>query len=117
MSSNHPSPRDVARPFTPELSALIEDPLFSRVWERPGLSKRDRSLITVAALIVLYRPEQLPAHLRMAIANGVTKTELSEAITHLAFYGGYPASVSASGIAHETLGNLDDGQPLEPVGG
>jgi len=117
MSSDHPSPRDVARPFTPELSALIEDPLFSRVWERPGLSKRDRSLITVAALVVLYRPEQLPAHLHMAIANGVTKAELSEAITHLAFYGGYPASVSASGIAHEALGNLDDAQPGEPVGG
>jgi 4-carboxymuconolactone decarboxylase len=104
MSSNHPSPRDVARPFTPELSALIEDPLFSRVWERPGLSKRDRSLITVAALVVLYRPEQLPTHLRMAN-------------THLAFYGGYPAAVSASGIAHETLGNLDDGHPGEPAGG
>jgi 4-carboxymuconolactone decarboxylase len=117
MSSNHPSPRDVARPFTPELSALIEDPLFSRVWERAGLSKRDRSLITVAALIVLYRPEQLPAHLRMAIANGVTKTELSEVITHLAFYGGYPAAVSASGIAHETLGNLDDEPPGGPAGG
>jgi 4-carboxymuconolactone decarboxylase len=117
MSSNHPSPRDVARPFTPELSALIEDPLFSRVWERPGLSKRDRSLITVAALVVLYRPEQLPAHLRMAIANGVTKTELSEAITHLAFYGGYPASVSASAIAHETLGKLEDEHPGGPAGG
>jgi 4-carboxymuconolactone decarboxylase len=58
---------------------------------------------------VLYRPEQLPAHLRMAIANGLTKSELSEAITHLAFYGGYPAAVSASGIAHETLGSLDEG--------
>ena len=85
MSSNHPTPRDVARPFTPALSALIEDPLFSQVWERPGLSKRDRSLITVAALVVLYRPEQLPAHLRMAIANGLTKSELSEAITHTRF--------------------------------
>ena len=87
------------------------------MWERPGLSKRDRSLITVAALVVLYRPEQLPAHLRMAIANGVTKTELSEAITHLAFYGGYPASVSASAIAHETLGKLEDEHPGGPAGG
>jgi 4-carboxymuconolactone decarboxylase len=53
----------------------------------------------------------------MAIANGVTKTELSEAITHLAFYGGYPASVSASGIAHETLGKLEDEHPGGPAGG
>ena len=60
MSSNHPSPRDVARPFTPELSALIEDPLFSRVWERPGLSKRDRSLITVAALLFSTVPSSSP---------------------------------------------------------
>src|ERR1700685_192789 len=101
----------------PKLLELTEKVLFGDVWERPGLSKRDRSLITVAALIVLYRPEQLPAHLRMAIANGVTKTELSEAITHLAFYGGYPASVSASGIAHETLGNVDDGPPGGLTGG
>jgi 4-carboxymuconolactone decarboxylase len=113
MSSKNQSPREVARPFTPELHALIEDPLFRQVWERPGLSKRDRSLITVAALVVLYRPEQLPAHLCAAIANGVTRAELSEAITHLAFYGGFPAAVSASGIAHETLGALDDEQMKE----
>jgi 4-carboxymuconolactone decarboxylase len=100
-------PRDRARAFTPELSALVEDPLFAKVWERPGLSKRDRSLITVAALVVLYRPEQLRAHLRRARDNGVTKEELSEAITHLAFYGGFPAAISASSIAAEILGALE----------
>jgi 4-carboxymuconolactone decarboxylase len=102
-------PRDRARAFTPELAALVDDPLFSEVWERPGLSKRDRSLITVAALVVLYRPEQLPAHLVRARENGVTKQELSEAITHLAFYGGFPAAISASSIALEALGALDAG--------
>ena len=100
-------PRDRARPFTPQLAALVDDPLFAQVWERSGLSKRDRSLITVAALVVLYRPEQLAAHLIRARDNGVTKEELSEAITHLAFYGGFPAAISASAIAHDTLGALD----------
>ena len=64
-------------------------------------------LITVAALVVLYRPEQLRAHLRRARDNGVTKEELSEAITHLAFYGGFPAAISASSIAAEILGALE----------
>jgi 4-carboxymuconolactone decarboxylase len=94
-------------PLTPQLAALVDDPLFARVWERSGLSKRDRSLITVAALVVLYRPEQLAAHLIRARDNGVTKEELSEAITHLAFYGGFPTAISASAIAHEALGALD----------
>jgi 4-carboxymuconolactone decarboxylase len=102
-----PRPRDRARPFTPQLTALVDDPL-ARVWERPGLSKHDRSLITVAALVVLHRPEELAAHLVRARENGVTKKELSEAITHLAFYGGFPAGISASAIAHDTLGALDD---------
>jgi 4-carboxymuconolactone decarboxylase len=102
-----PLPRDRARPFTPQLADWIDDPLFARVWERPGLSKRDRSLITVAALVVLYRPEQLASHLVRARENGVTKEELSEAISHLAFYGGFPAAVSASAIAHDKLGALD----------
>ncbi len=100
-------PRDRARAFTPQLAALVDDPLFSHVWERPGLSKRDRSLITVAALVALYRPEQLPAHLTRALENGVTKQELSEVIAHLAFYAGFPAAISASGLASETLGALD----------
>src|SRR5580698_10134390 len=101
-------PRDRARAFTPALAALVDDPLFARVWDRPGLSKRDRSLITVAALVVLYRPDELPAHLARACENGVTKEELSEAITHLAFYGGFPAAISASAIANDTLGALDE---------
>jgi 4-carboxymuconolactone decarboxylase len=99
-------PRDKAKPFTPALAAFVDDPLFSKVWASEGLSKRDRSLITVAALVVLYRPGELGAHLQRAVANGLTKEELSEAITHLAFYGGFPAAISASVIANETLGPL-----------
>jgi 4-carboxymuconolactone decarboxylase len=81
--------------FAPKLVELTDDVLFGDVWERPGLSKRDRSLITVATLVALYRPEQLPGHLRRAIDNGLTEDELIEAITHLAFYAGWPSAMSA----------------------
>ena len=101
-------PRDRARPFTPYLASFVDDPLFTEIWERPGLSKRDRSLVTVAVLIGQSRPNELGAHLRRALDNGVTKQELSEVITHLAFYAGFPSAISASALANETLG------PLEP---
>jgi 4-carboxymuconolactone decarboxylase len=79
----------------PKLVELTDQVLFGDVWERPELSPRDRSLITVSALVALYRLEQLPAHLRRALANGVTEQELGEAITHLAFYAGWPSAMSA----------------------
>ena len=97
------SPREAARPFTPKLSALSESPLYDKVWEDADLSKRDRSLITVAALVCLGRMDELPAHLHRAIGNGVTETELAAAITHLAFYAGFPAAISASAVANHTL--------------
>ncbi|NMH97027.1 carboxymuconolactone decarboxylase family protein [Pseudonocardia acidicola] len=102
--TEHVSPRDAARAFTPQLSDLVDSPLFDTVWADPTLSPRDRSIATVAALVVLHRPEQLPAHLQRARANGVTRDELAALITHLAFYGGFPAAISASAIAQETLG-------------
>ncbi len=80
--------------LAPKLVDLTENVLFGDVWERPELSKRDRSLITVAALVSLYRTEQLGFHLRRAIENGVTQDELVEAITHLAFYAGWPSAVT-----------------------
>jgi 4-carboxymuconolactone decarboxylase len=78
------SPREAARAFTPGLSDLVASPLYDRVWEDPDLSKRDRSLVTVAALIAMGRREELPAHLRRAEEHGVTRAELSALITHLA---------------------------------
>ena len=92
-------PRERLRPVVPKLIDLTEKVLFGDVWERPGLSKRDRSLITVAALVALYRPEQLRGHLERALGNGVTKDEISELITHLAFYSGWPTAISAAGLA------------------
>ena len=87
--------------FESKLSELSRQVLFGDVWERPELSKRDRSLVTVAALTAMHRPDQLRFHLGRAIENGVTEQELIEAITHLAFYAGWPSEVTAVMIAKE----------------
>ena len=93
------SARDEVRPVVPKLIELSERVLYADVWERPGLSKRDRSLITVAALVALYRSDQLRGHIERALANGVTREEIGEAITHLAIYAGWPAAMTAARIA------------------
>jgi len=89
--------------FAPKLVDLTDRVLFGEVWERPELSKRDRSLVTVAALIALNRPEQLRFHLNKALDNGLKKEELIEVITHLAFYSGWPNAMSAIMIAKEVF--------------
>jgi alkylhydroperoxidase/carboxymuconolactone decarboxylase family protein YurZ len=103
VSAQDVSPREMARAFTPKLTQLEEHPLYSDVWTDKTLSARDRSIATVAAVVALYRPEELPAQLRRAIVNGVTRDELSALITHVAFYAGFPAAISASAIAARTL--------------
>ena len=90
--------------FAPKLVELTDEVLFGDVWERAELSKRDRSLATVAALIAMNRPDQLRSHLRIARENGLTQEELIETITHLAFYAGWPNAVSAIGVAKEVFG-------------
>ncbi|HTT22757.1 MAG TPA: carboxymuconolactone decarboxylase family protein [Candidatus Sulfotelmatobacter sp.] len=87
--------------FAPKLVDLTDRVLFDDVWERKELSKRDRSLITVAVLIALNRPDQLRFHLNYAVQNGVKQEELIEVITHLAFYAGWPSAMSATLIAKE----------------
>jgi 4-carboxymuconolactone decarboxylase len=89
--------------IAPKLADLTDNVLFADVWERPGLSKRDRSLATVAALIAMNRPDQLRSHLARARDNGLTEQELIEAITHLAFYAGWPSAVTAVGVAREVF--------------
>jgi 4-carboxymuconolactone decarboxylase len=95
--------RDKVRSFAPKLIELTETVLFGDVWERPGLSKRDRSLITVATLVALNRTEQLRGHLERAFGNGVTEAEIVELITHLAFYSGWPTAMSAALVAKEVV--------------
>lgn len=89
--------------FSPKLVELTDRVLFDDVWERKELSKRDRSLITVAALIALNRPDQLRFHLNYAVENGVRKEELIEAITHLAFYSSWPNAMNAIVVAKEVF--------------
>lgn len=81
--------------------------LYGEVWEREGLSKRDRSLLTVAALMTANRHQQLEAHLGLALKNGVTREELGEALLHLAFYSSWPASVTASRMLLDVVNKQD----------
>jgi 4-carboxymuconolactone decarboxylase len=100
------TPLEIARSVAPKLAQLTDDVLFADVWERPGLSKRDRSMITIASLVALNRPEQLRLHLRRGLANGVTEAEIGEMLTHLAFYAGWPAALSAVVTAGEVFDAL-----------
>ncbi|MEV0092350.1 carboxymuconolactone decarboxylase family protein [Streptomyces sp. NPDC050738] len=88
------APRELAE-IAPKLVEVTDEVLFGDIWERPGLSPRDRSLVTVSVLAALYRGEQLPYHLGKALENGLSVEELSEAITHLAFYAGWPNAMTA----------------------
>lgn len=89
--------------INPKLAELTDNVLFGDVWARPGLTPRDRSLATVSALIAMNRPDQLRSHLARARENGLTEAELIEAITHLAFYAGWPSGVTASQVAREVF--------------
>ncbi len=89
--------------IAPKFAELTDDVLFRDVWARPGLSQRDRSLITVSALIAMNRPDQLRGHLARARQNGLSDAELIEATTHLAFYSGWPNAVMAIGVAREVF--------------
>ena len=91
--------------IAPKLAQLTDDVLFGDVWERPQLSKRDRSLITCAALVATGKVEQLSFHFPRALENGVTQEEIVELITHLAFYAGWPSAMSAITKAKELFGS------------
>jgi len=103
MADEKPVRRNPYADIAPALGDYTDKVLFGDVWERPELSKRDRSLITVATLVALYRTNELPFHLKRALENGVTKDELIELITHLAFYAGWPSANTAIGIARQVF--------------
>lgn len=94
--------------FAPEMVRLTDDVLFGQVWTRPELSARDRSLVTIAALVAGGNGEQLVGHLARARENGLTEEELIEAITHLAFYAGWPKAVSAMNVAKKVFRGEQD---------
>lgn len=105
MTTSQPqaTPPSALQEIAPKLADLTANVLFGDVWERPGLSKRDRSLITVGVLTALYRTDQLRGHIGRALDNGVTQEEISELITHLAFYGGWPVAVNAATVAKQVF--------------
>jgi len=105
MSKQPTAAQKMIGDFAPKLAELTDRVLFDDVWERKELSKRDRSLVTVAALVAMNRPDQLRFHLNFAVQNGVGKEELIEAITHLAFYSGWPNAMSAIMVAKEVFAN------------
>ena len=91
----------------PGLNHYTQSILYDEVWERPGLSKRDRSLITIAALIAMNRPDQIPGHMEVGLENGLTREELGEMITHLAFYASWPNAVSAARKLLDLVNEMD----------
>lgn len=100
-SNARPTAQAVMKEVAPHLAELTTDVVFGDIWERPGLSKRDRSLMIVAVLTALYRTDQLRGHIGRALDNGVTKEEIGEIITQMAFYAGWPTAVNAAIVAKE----------------
>jgi 4-carboxymuconolactone decarboxylase len=107
MSDEPIAARNAFGHIAPALAEYTDKVLFGEVWRRPGLSLRDRSMITVASLVSLYRINELPYHLKRALENGVTRDELIELITHLAFYSGWPTANAAIQIAERVFKDAD----------
>lgn len=108
MSNQSSTPRNPFADIAPALADYTDKVLFGDVWERTGLSPRDRSLVTVASLVALYRVNEMPFHFKRALDNGVTRDELVEAITHLAFYAGWPVASTALSIARRVFQEADE---------
>ena len=89
--------------IAPALGDYTDNVLFGDVWKRPQLSPRDRSLVTISSLVAQYRINELPFHLKFALENGVTREEIGEIITHLAFYSGWPTAATATAIARKVF--------------
>jgi 4-carboxymuconolactone decarboxylase len=111
--ANPSSSKGKIKPVVPKLFDIIETTIYGDIWERPELSKRDRSMITVSTLIGMRQWDQLRSHMEKALDNGMTATELSEMLTQIAFYAGFPAVLSAALIAKPLL--IERGL-LEPEG-
>lgn len=91
--------RERIKEIVPDLVKYTHELIYGEIWERGGLSKRDRSLITIAALVASYRPDQLNSHIDRGLKNGVTREEIAEIITHCAFYCGWPSAMTGAQVA------------------
>ena len=87
----------------PKLREVARDLIYGDIWERPQLSKRDRSMITIAALVAMKGHDEVRAHISRALDNGVTQEEISELLTHITFYIGWPAGVNGARVAQEVF--------------
>ena len=106
MADNEPSgAQKLFGDFAPALVGFTDDVLFGQVWTRSELSPKERSLITVASLTATGNTDQLVYHPSLAKENGATEIELIEAITHLAFYAGWPKAMAAMTVAKNVLGS------------
>ena len=104
--SNPSSSKAKIKAVVPKLAELIDTTVYGDVWQRPQLSLRDRSMITIAALVAMRQTDQLRSHMEKALDNGVTTAEISEVLTHLALYAGFPASLSAALVARPLFADL-----------
>jgi 4-carboxymuconolactone decarboxylase len=107
--SDKPAFRSPFGDIAPALAAYTDDVLFGDLWKRPALSPRDRSMVTVTTLIASYRINELPFHVKYALQNGVTRDEIVEVITHLAFYAGWPTASTAVSIVRKVFEEIDTG--------
>ena len=103
MTENQSSAQQMLGGFADKLVSLTDEVLFADVWERSELAPRDRSLVTISALVAGGHTEQLPFHLTLGKQNGLTEAEIVEAITHLAFYTGWPRAMTAIATAKSTF--------------
>jgi 4-carboxymuconolactone decarboxylase len=106
MTDNRTPAQKAFGKTAPVFAEFTDRVLFGEVWARPGLSQRDRSLITVASLISLYRTNELPFHIKKAVENGVTRDEIVEVILHLAFYAGWPTAGTAVAVAERAFDEI-----------
>jgi 4-carboxymuconolactone decarboxylase len=109
MSEPTISARQLIGDIAPKLAELSDDLLFGDIWERAPLSKRDRSIITVAVITALYRTNEMPFHIERALSNGVTREEVIELFTHLAFYAGWPSAMTGVRIAQQVFAKQERG--------
>lgn len=106
--TDQPASRSPFADIAPALADYTDKVLFGDVWERSELSARDRSLVTISSLVTGYRINELPFHLRRGLENGLTRTEIIETITHLAFYAGRPSASSAAATARKVFDEVGE---------
>lgn len=93
--------------FAPTFGEFTDRVLFDQAWQRPELSPRDRSLITISSLVVLYRHHELPYHVKLGLQNGLTREEIVETVTHLAFYAGWPVANTAITVLRKVFAEIE----------